>query len=272
MSQAQERPEAFYLPAGPGRYIPTAATQSPWDPGSQHGGPPAALLAAAVADLAGDPGLHIGRVSVDFLRPIPLAEVEVWARVLRPGRRVQLVEAEMLHEGRAVVCARVWQLAVRGDAGVPATEQPVAPALPPPASGRDLQALMDAFGYGASHEWRPTSANLPTTGPSALWARARMPLVGGRATSGVERILLVADSANGVSLELPVDAWLSIPPCLGVTVLREPADAWVHMDARTHLVGTGVGLSEALMTDTRGLLATVSQPLHVAPRTGTPQG
>lgn len=77
---------------------------------------------------------------------------------------------------------------------------------------------------------------------------------------------MVADSANGISLELPLDSWLSIPPGIGVTVLREPADEWLHMSARTHLSGDGTGLAHAELTDAKGLLAQVSQPLLVAPR------
>ncbi|MDA8369240.1 MAG: thioesterase family protein [Nocardiopsaceae bacterium] len=264
-SQPHGRPEAFYLPAGDGRYLPTLATQSPWEAECQHGGPPTALLAAAIADHTRNDGLRIGRVTADFLGPIPLAEVEVRVRTLRPGRRVQLAEAEMLHDGVAVVIARAWQFAVRPDGG-PATAQPAAPVLPEPEAAAELQAVMDAFGYGRAHEWRVTSQESPMRGPSSVWARPRVPLMKGRPTSGVERILTVADSANGLSLELPLDSWLSIPPGLSVTVLREPVEEWVHMAARTHLAGDGVGLTEAEVTDTKGLLAVVAQPLHVAPR------
>jgi hypothetical protein len=125
---------------------------------------------------------------------------------------------------------------------------------------------MDAFGYGRAHEWRPTAPAGDGPLPPAVWARPRVPLVAGRPTSGVERLLTVADSANGVSLRLPPTEWLSVPPGLTVTVLREPAGEWVHLRARTHLSGDGTGLCEGELADADGLAATVSQPLLVAPR------
>ena len=40
--------EAFYEPLGGGRFASTAHTAGPWDPASQHAGPPAALLGRAL--------------------------------------------------------------------------------------------------------------------------------------------------------------------------------------------------------------------------------
>jgi hypothetical protein len=40
--------EAIYLPAGQSRFLPTELARGPWDPGAQHGGAPAALIARAV--------------------------------------------------------------------------------------------------------------------------------------------------------------------------------------------------------------------------------
>ena len=37
-------PDSFYKPDG-GRFLSTELTRGPWDPDSQHAGPPAALLA-----------------------------------------------------------------------------------------------------------------------------------------------------------------------------------------------------------------------------------
>mgnify|MGYP001294427424 CR=1 FL=1 len=257
-------PEAFYVPSGEDSYIATLATQGPWDPGLQHGGPPSALLATAVEEHTGRPGLRAARITVDFLGPIPMGEVTVRVQVLRPGRRVQLAQAEMVHTGRTVAVARVWQHLLAPDGQVPATGSSPAPALPP--AGAHGSALLSSFGYGRALEWRATGGLTDAPGPAAVWTRMRIPLVSGRPTSGLARMLVTADSANGASLELPLDDWLSMPTSLNVSVLRVPKGEWVHMDARTHLSGDGIGLAQAELADADGLLGTVSQPMLVERR------
>lgn len=43
--------QPFYVADAPDRFTPTPSTAGPWGPDSQHGGPPAALLARAVEAL-----------------------------------------------------------------------------------------------------------------------------------------------------------------------------------------------------------------------------
>jgi len=262
---APEQPAAFYLPDGPGRYRTTGAAQGPWDPAMQHGGPPAALLASAIEEHAGREGLRTARVTVDFLGPVPLGTLDVTVEVLRPGRRVQLAEARLTHEGRVVAVARTWQHAVGGTADtVPTAGDPV-PALPAP---QDHGAgMLGRFGYGRAHDWRMTAGSMDAPGPGAAWARPLVPLVAGTRMTGLQRALVVADSANGASLALPVEKMLSMPTSLTVAFLRHPAGEWVHLDARTDLSGDGIGLSSARLSDPAGLFATVTQPLLVAGRT-----
>src|SRR5919107_73071 len=85
-------PEAFFLLDG-GRYAPTVLTRGPWDPGAQHAGPPAALLGRELERCEPSEGTHLGRVTFEILRPVPLEPLEVDARVVRPGRSVELLDA-----------------------------------------------------------------------------------------------------------------------------------------------------------------------------------
>ncbi len=254
---------AFYLPTGADRYHATRHSEGPWDPRYQHGGPPTALLAAAIERQAGDDGLRIVRMTVEFLRPVPLAELTVRVATVRPGRRVQLVEAELLHGDAVVVAARAWRLATTDEEQpTPTTSTPPPPV--PPEDADPPPRIWDTFGYGRALEWRPTAGNPGGGGPAAVWTRMRVPLVAGWEVTGLDRLLVLADSTNGVSLELPLTEWLSMPTALTVTILRPPAGHWVHLDARTHLAGDGVGLSHGQLSDAGGLLAMATQPLHIA--------
>lgn len=255
---------AYYVPLGPGRYRATAATVSPWDPEAQHGGPPSALLAAEIEREAGDGVLRIARFSVDFLGPIPRAEVAVEARVLRPGRRVQLVEATMVAGGRQVAVARAWRYGY-GGASTPASEHPAPPPLPEPRPLRFFPGA-DNGRYAESVDWRFVAGGYVELGPSQVWARPRVPLLEGRDTTPFEQLLIVADSANGLSLELPARDWISIPTGLTVTVARHPATGWAFLDTRTTLAGDGIGLTVGDVADESGFLGTLAQPLTLVPR------
>jgi hypothetical protein len=259
-------PVAYYLPRGNGRYEPTPATESPWDRTAQHGGPPAALLAHVIDQKVGGP-LRLGRISVDMLGPIPLREVAVEVSLIKPGRRVCLTEARMSVDGRVAVTARAWHIAT--GARPPATgEQPAAPApLPSKPAPQHFYPGLEDWGYGRSIEWRFTRGSLDSLGAADVWARVRLPLVDGLALTGRDRVLITADSANGLSMSLPIQEWFSIPPTMTATLLRPPVGEWVHLACRTHLTDDGIGLAHADLSDPEGFIGEVAQPLLVQQRT-----
>ncbi|WP_369136963.1 thioesterase family protein [Modestobacter versicolor] len=257
--------EAFYLPLGEGRYAPTRATESPWDTDSQHGGPPSALL-AHLAGAAAGPGQRAGRVSVDFLGAVPRRELTVEVSPVRPGRRVALTEARMSVDGRAVAVARVWHLAT---GPTPPATTPVVVPPPLPEEGAAPTLLLPHlgdWGYGRALDWRYTSGSPDRPGPAAVWTRVRVPLVAGEPLTPLARVLVAADAANGISAELDLTGWLSIPPGMTTTLLREPAGGWVHLDCRTLLSDDGLGLCSGVLSDPAGVVAEVAQPLLVRRR------
>ncbi|MDR0360196.1 MAG: thioesterase family protein [bacterium] len=266
---------AYYEPLGPGRYRAAPATVSPWDPEAQHGGPPSALLAREVEGVVEQGGrggvppeqsgaLRIARFSVDFLGPIPRGEVAVEARILRPGRRVQLVEATMTAGDRQVAVARAWRYG-HGHTATPVSEHPAPPPLPEARPVRFFPGVENGR-YAESVDWRFVAGSYVELGPSQVWARPRIPLVEGQDATPFEQLLIVADSANGLSLELPTLDWISIPTGLTVTLSRHPATGWVFLDTRTTLAGDGIGLTVGELADESGLLGTLAQPLTLVPR------
>src|SRR5665213_4139911 len=86
-----DRPSALFVPDGDG-YLPTDLARGPWSPDALHGGPVAALVTRAVEQRATDDGLQLARVTVELLRPVPLAPLTVATSLVRPGRKVQLVD------------------------------------------------------------------------------------------------------------------------------------------------------------------------------------
>ncbi|MFE6645615.1 thioesterase family protein [Nocardioides sp. NPDC057772] len=259
--------EAFYVPTGEdGTFESTPATASPWDHSLQHGGPPAALLARAVESVRSDPALSIARFTADMLGGIPQGTMRVEAHVVRPGRRVELVEASLWAGDRLAVKASAWL--IRATSGAtsehwcPGEE---APAIPPASSERFFEGVSPDWGYGRALDWRFVSGGYEP-GPATVWARLRIPLVAGEQASPVQRLLTLADSTNGLSGSLPMSSWYFIPPTVTVTVERPPVSEWMLLDARSTIGPDGIGLAQGDMSDEHGRFAVVTQPLMVAPR------
>lgn len=129
-----------------GTVRPTEHAASPWNPATEAGGAPAALLAQLVEEQA-KPDLRSARVTVDLLGPVPMAPGRVRIEPVRRGRATELVDAAMEVDGRDVVRLGVWRIA-------PAPPLPDRPADPPPTPGPDElpeyippQALFGTSGY-----------------------------------------------------------------------------------------------------------------------------
>jgi hypothetical protein len=99
-----------------------------------------------------------------------------------------------------------------------------------------------------------------------VWTRLRVPVVAGEEPSGLQRVLAVADSANGVSAVLPLGEWLFINPELTVHLRRPPRGEWICLDAETAISHGGAGFSRSVLSDDDGVVAQGAQSLLVAPR------
>jgi hypothetical protein len=256
----------FYEPAGADSFAATPATAGPWNAQSQHGGPPSALAARAFELHEPDPGQRLARVTVDILRPVPVAKITVRTRTVRPGRLVTLLEAVLEADGQEVMQARGWRIAA-GSGGATATPPgPQPPAIPPPTPLPEFPGAHTA-GYMQAIDWRYVSGgSFDIPGPAKVWTRPRIPLVPGEELAPMSRLLLIADSGNGVSATLDVARFLFINVDLTVVAPRDPAGEWLLLDAVTTIGEQANGLAESVIYDQNGPCARGMQTLLIAPR------
>src|SRR6201990_1089559 len=145
---------AFYEPDG-GGFRATGLTRGPWDPGAQHAGPPAALLGRELEQLPDAEQFQFSRLTFEILRSIPIAPVEVEARIVRPGRRVQMVEAELRVDGETLMMVRGWRLRIAPvDVPEEATAIPPGPALPAEPGPANFFPTAQSVGYHTAMEIR----------------------------------------------------------------------------------------------------------------------
>jgi hypothetical protein len=262
--------DAFYERLDEERYAATRATESPWDLRLQHGSPPTTLLVHAIERAHPRADVRVGRVNVEFLGPIPRAVLRVRTSLVRPGKRIEMLEATLENEddGRVVAAARVWRIAVQPDAELERRAALAAePVDIPPAAEPGLFGYEPgAWGYADAIEWRVASGTVNGLGAAAVWTRPRIPLVAGEALSPLERVLVVADSANGISHVLPFSDWLFVPPTLSIAVQRYAAGDWVLLDAHTALGPDGLGVTTFTLVDRTGYLGGGTQALLVERR------
>jgi hypothetical protein len=247
-------------------FSPTGASRGPWSPDSQHGGPPAMLLARAVESQPAPVPMLVSRLTVELMRPVPLTPLRVEAGLLRGGRRVQLVEASLWAGETEVARARalrIRQAPLELPPGPPAAAPPPGPEEFPPWQG---WAAPDQEAYHTvGVELRFASAR-KGDGPVTAWVRLRQPLLEGEEPTPLQRVAAAADFGNGVAPVLDPRRYIFVNPDLSIHLHREPAGEWVCIRSRSWVEADGRGLAESALHDRRGRIGRAVQSLLVEPR------
>jgi len=246
----------------------TELTRGPWDPGAQHAGPPAALLGYAMEALPEAEGFQAGRVTFEILRSVPIGPVRAQARVARPGRRVQMLEAELSDaEGEVLMRARGWllrtaRLELPGEALI--ASQP--PPLPEKGKPAEFFPTGQEHGYHSAMEMRFVAGSFLEPGPATAWLRMRQALVAGEEPTPLQRTLIAADVGNGISAALDFRRFLFINVDLSVHLERMPKGEWIGVDAATLPRANGVGTAESTLFDEGGRIGRALQTLLISER------
>jgi hypothetical protein len=264
-------PAAVFVARDDGALVPTGHARGPWNPEHAHGGGPAALIARAVERLEAPGPMLLTRLTIEFLRPVPLVALTVEAAVTRPGRRLQVADAVLRADGEDVLRARAMRLR-RADVPVPDRAR-ARPELPGPELGQVLEqgglggipATGAAFAYSAM-ELRFVEGRFEETGPATAWFRLRLPLVEGEQPTPAQRAAAAADFGNGIGREMDFETHLFVNTDLTMHLAREPVGEWIGLRSRTDHGPEGTALARSEMFDAEGPLGLAAQSLYVAER------
>lgn len=251
--------DAFYSERGGGSFLTTELTRGPWDP--------AALLGRELESLDEAGEFQVGRVVFEILRPVPIGEVWVESRVLRPGKRVQLVEASLSGEAGELMRATAWLLR-RNELDLPAEAIDESPAPQGPDEGWTPEFFPTGHdvGYQSAMEWKAVAGAFLEPGPATVWMRMRVPLVAGEEPMPLQRVLIAADVGNGISAVLDYREYVFINVDLTVHLERMPEGEWICVDAVTRPRPSGIGTAESVLSDRRGRIGRAAQSLLIARR------
>jgi hypothetical protein len=240
------------------RFVPTELARGPWDPNAQHGGPSAALLARLLEQHDAGPAAHVARMTIELLRPVPMQPIELRARTLRPGKKVQLVEGSVLADGTEVVRATALRIRL---ADIEFADPPDDRLTPGPGPQRGRFENLGPLNFGFAMEMSMARGEIGVPGPAAVWFRLAVPVVAGEATTPLMRAAAAADFGNGISGAATWEEHIFINPDLTIYLHRLPAGEWIGLDARTWPTHEGVGIADTALYDEDGRIGRSVQAL-----------
>ena len=251
-----------------GRVTPTPFTRGPWDPGLLHGGAVGALFAEFLQE-AMDPAFAPVRLTVDLMKPVPMQEMGIDARVVRTGRRLQLLESELRFDGTIV--ARATLLALRP---VPLEGEGFNPSVVPPADSPDeavdhwgLDPEKESF-IGGAMDFR-FILNEGQLGGGVAWFRLRRDVFDdGRPPSPLARAAAASDVGGAVSArrggEFPSVSFINAD--ISVHLARLPVGDWIRLTSSSTWEPTGIGAVSSELSDPTGPVGRANQALVLEAR------
>jgi hypothetical protein len=231
----------------------SAFAGGPWDPKLQHGAAPSSLICWVAERLPSPVPMRVARLTVDLMRPVPVAPLTIETEVLREGKKIQLVAVRLLANGTEVV--RATALRIRREP----QELPSAAFCPPldmrgPELGRESISPtgMSRTPFLSGISMRAARGSFRLPGPAAVWYRAEWPIVEGADISPLMRATIAADFCNGTSAVLDFREWTFINADLSISLAREPVGDWILLDAETWAGPDSIGIAQARLADREG--------------------
>lgn len=245
-----------------GRFVPQRVARASWYEDALHGGAVGGLFAREIEAVDTARPMRVARLTVDILRPVRAVPLTVETRVVRPGRRVQVVESVMTSEDGEVARASALQIRTT-DVEVP--EHPRRTPPPPPEGLETLDRRVEGRVWFHTHavEMRVAEGGFYEHEPATVWFRSTIPFLPDEPDSPLMRTMAAADFANGVSRVLSTAEYVFMNPDLTVHLHRDPVGEWIALRSRTDAEPTGIGLAQAELFDETGSVGHGLQSLYL---------
>lgn len=235
-----------------------------WDiGGNANGGYLMALAAAAMADAAGRPPLSL---TAHYLRPGKVGRCEIDVDVVRSGRRLATVAAQLRAAGETSL-ALLGTFGEQPDPG-PEVIEGAPPALPPfDECVRSGPPIESGFGDRVEVRIRPGDAGFREGRPSGIAEVAGWFEFADRHPVDALGMLLVADAFAPVCFNRP-EFPLGWAPTLELTVHVRgvPMPGPVRCRFRSHFMQNGLFEEDGEVWDAGGHLVAQSRQLALIPR------
>jgi len=245
------RAGAFFVQEGD-LFVPTGMGASPWSR-KAHGGVSLGGLVAHVLDRIPSPApMQTTRLTIDIFGAIPLEPVAPVTRILREGRRVQLIEIEFQIEAKTWL--RASALRLRTQEGPSYTRPLTHPYPDETAKGRQAAGWVEAI---------PVISDFLVPGPGACWVRFPCEVVAGEALSPLETVTMAADFGSGIASMVPITEWTFANLDIALHLTRLPRSPWILIDATSESAGNAIAISNTRLGDRDGLFGSAHQSIFL---------
>lgn len=249
--------DAYFEQLDENRFRPTGLTQGAWAPDEQHVSVLIGLVAHVLQQHAPRPELRLARLTTEILGRIPIADLTASVRTTRPGRTIELLEAEVTAGERTILQARAWRLLTADTADVAGLELGT---MPPPAECAPTDAAAEWEGrFLTTLDYRVAPGG--REGRRQVWARSDVELLAGQRADPLATYLSLVDLANGIATRMRPTQLLFPNVELSIHLLREPDPAWTGLDTGVSFGAEGIGLTSTTLHDVLGPVGRAEQCL-----------
>lgn len=263
----------------PGVYLPTELTNvyestplanAGWYEEGQHGGVFAALVAGHIELVPTLSEMQTSRITVELFRVIPLVPLRIEHEVVREGKRIQTVVANVFDPKDTLLAMATIQRLRIDDLPVPEDARP--PEHPMPLPDPTVEPYGNEWGVGDHSkvmyhrqgvEVQAAIGGFEVKGPGSVWIRTKTPIVAGLENTPLQRFVAAADFINGVSRAVDIDKWLFMNPDLTIHVTRYPSGEWIGLSAESTYGDVGRGLATGSIWDESGFIGRSTQTLFL---------
>ena len=257
--------KAFFDLDPDGVFVGNDPARGPWSADHCHAGPVAGLIVRA-AEAETGPEKMLTRLTVDLIRPLPLAGLRVAAETTRHTRTLATTRVTV-HDLDNTLCATATTMhLVRKDLGEVPTAEVHAPAFHDLVTGdfplMELRHDLHCFAQAVDVAY-PKGGN-QGLGPKTIWLRTPH-LLGTERPSPVQSLCPLADCGNGISCNVQPSGMGFMNTDLTLHIHREPVSDWLAAESVSHWQPNGIGMSQAILYDTQGPVGTALQTLVLLP-------
>ncbi|HTN32746.1 MAG TPA: thioesterase family protein [Marinobacter sp.] len=248
-------------------YLPTPACGSPWSPRHLHGGSVVGLMAHALEQALSSADMNLARLTVDLLQPVPSSPLAVSTRLVRGGKRLQILEASLLAGDNEVARASALFLENR-PVTIPEYGRFSGSEFEPPSSPVE-ESISEAGRW--QNQYNPVGLHSTTKaviiegvtggGQGIAWLKLPLPLVQGVETSPTVMAATLCDFGNGVGQLVRAENMGCINADVSLYLHRPPVGQWLGLDARSRMQNSGTGLVETTLFDSQGPIGKVLQAI-----------
>jgi len=229
--------------------VPTAHARGPWKSGTLHGRVVVGLLAAEIENRYGDPDFMPARLTVDMYSAPGMVPLDVQTRIVREGKRIRQVDAELVSEGKSMGRASCQFLRRTADLGGirwhgETTELPLPDTLPELPPGPETM--------NGQWDLRWITGSIGVASQKRAWMREVRPMIGAEPLTPFQRVMAGADYVSPMTNFGEGRGFGYINSDVTVYLARLPVGEWIGYEALAQEESDGVAIGHCNLYDIEG--------------------